>query len=200
MAAETRLRKRAKPSASANASARQERKPSEGPPLTIRVEVKGLPPLIGFASACALVQRGRAYEIFLSDSASSKCLARLLVHQEPLFEQLLGTSLDFYDGSVTWMAERGIEPAAIASELTNLENIPFPQAANLFRLFRAGTDAVLECYYASPRVIHLSQISKKRGSVKADPVCQVQMDLSLLIGLLRMVKQLKESSSETPPS
>lgn len=200
MATKKRQRKQAKPAASASAGTRQEGKPSNDRPLNLRVEVKDLPPIVGFASACALVQRGRVYDIFFWDSASSKWLARLLIHHDALFQQLLGTSLDFYDGSVAWMAERGIEPAAIPSELPKLENIPISRAANLFRLFRAGTDTVLECYYISPRVIHLTTTSKNRGPLIADPVYQIQMDLSLLVGLLRRVKQLKESSAESPLS
>jgi len=64
-------------------------------------------------------------------------------------------------------------------------------AANVFRISRVGTEAVLEGYYASPAdLAAVANPSSQAKRVDLEPVCNIPMGLPVMVGLLSRLKEV----------
>lgn len=156
--------------------------------LSVKISPKG-PPIFGYADGCGIIDHDHADEIVFYDTAGHRSVARIMVDHAIRADQLWTTSAEFYETTEKVLAEQEIRAAPVGGVPPDITLLPGLVACNVFRIFRAGTEAAFEGYYVSPGSIHMARLKQETKPVVAQAICHVQMTLPLLLGLLEAVQR-----------
>ena len=161
--------------------------------VRVRILDSLVPPLAGFADTCAFLSRGPNYELIFAYTPAKTEIVRILVGSGPLVNNMWPISREFYESTKEWMENAGLQPDAVGGETIDVNPTSKVFEANLFRMFRSGTSAILECFYVSPHSAHLFATLESVKAVEPLPIVSVQMHIGLMIGMLRAVKGVVDS-------
>jgi hypothetical protein len=167
-------------------------KTKKQPPLQIALSEQPAPPIAGYADRCAVLDQGSACDLVFYQAAEGEpdVVVRLSVAIDACVAHLWGSSGEFYAVAREDLekTEFGITPVDVDVPVGNM---PRAVSCNLFGVYRAGSiEAVLDCYYLSPRDLHFARVGGKPPQV--EPVVRVQLPLPVLIGLLAHIEAQAE--------
>jgi len=146
-----------------------------------------------FPSQCAVVVGPINVEVIFLDPRGETVLFRLVIDRgSALTDSIVGRSKGFLETCLKWLADKNvaIEPL-VSPPAPGKVGAVTPVSANVFRLGRVGTEAVLEGYYASPIDLHAAgQASGQSKRVDLQAVCNIPMSLPVMVGLLQKLTEV----------
>jgi hypothetical protein len=157
-------------------------------PLTVTIADLPHPVLVGFADRCAVRVRGSMFEfVFFEDRApgDANVVARLVTAPEDLAS--LWASVEAVYPALC----ENVSAAGLAADvLSDTAPTSGDQAAihcTVIAIARAGSGAIMECFYANARSVH--QATTGKGKLRIEPIFAIQMPITLVIAFLQYVQR-----------
>lgn len=151
------------------------------------------PQVAGFASRCAIIDRGLVLELVFFEERPPKTVytvARVMATIDMVIDRLWEPSIAFYESQRKVLQETEIQTKPVA-ETPPEDSLGEPKPAvmcNVFRIARTGMEAVLDLHYISPGDIHLLQEERRIPTVV--PVMRIQTTLPVIIGIFEFLEPM----------